>query len=175
MRGMNMEDQAQLSENKYSRRSRSADDREANNRAASERPPIVFGNISQFNFDESVLADRRYQFGWTPYIVANDEIHQQFDRAIQSGWECMEASDYPQLKRVYKHDPFKRREDEEELIRRGGQIAMRRKIELKQAEDKYYDEENFHKEQLVSIHTQEHPGGLRVFSHSRTKGSRPVF
>jgi len=163
------------SEPKYSRRSRSLDNRDSDDRAASERPPIVFGNQSQFNFSESILADKRYQFGWTPYIVSNEEIHQNYNKALDSGWECMEASEYPQLRRTYKHDPFRKREDEEEFIKRGGQIAMRRNMDIKEAEDKHFDEENFHRQQMVDVHKMDTPGGTRVFSHSRTRSSRAEF
>lgn len=162
--------ESENTEPKFSRRSRSADNRDSESRAGNERPPIVFGNVSRFNFDPSILADKRYEFGFTPYIVNNDQVMQNFDNAMYRGWECMEASEYPQAKRVYKHDPFRRRESEDDFIRVGGQIAMRRPIELKEAEDRYFDEENFHKEKLVEIHKGDSPGGTRVFSHSRTKG-----
>ena len=164
------------SEPKYSRRSRSLDNRDSDDRAASERPPIVFGNQSRFNLPESVLADKRYEFGWTPYMLRNEEMHQKFDDSMAKGWECVEASEYPQLRRTYKYDPFRKRTDgEEESIKVGGQICVKRKIEIKEAEDKHFNEENFHRQQMVDVHKMDSPGGTRVFSHSRTRSSRAEF
>jgi len=173
-----MENQALTDENtepKYSRRSRSADQRESNGRAASERAPIVFGNVSRYNLDPSVLADRRYQFAWTPYVIANDEVHEKFDLAIERGWECVETTDYPTLRRTYKHDPFRKRESEDVTLKVGGQICMRRDVEIMEAEQKHFDEENFHRDQLVKVHQLDAPGGTRVFSQSRTKSAVAKF
>ena len=152
------------------RRSRSADSREADGRSVSERPPIVFSRISQFELGEAVDGDRgRYQFGWTRYIVANYEVQKDFYDSIRAGWEPLSASEYPQLIRTYK-DPFKKRGEEDEFIRVGGQIAMRRDLDIKESEDRYYDEENYHKGKLVEDHIS---SGTKILKQSRTRSLLP--
>lgn len=156
---------------KYSRRSRSKDSRDYDNRASKERPPIVFGHISKYNLDESILADTRYKFAFNAYMVRGEEIPQNFYTSQRNGWEPVEASEYPQARRIYKHDPFRKRESEDELIRVDGQILMRRDVETCEKEAQFFDEENYHKDNIVNMHKGDY-GGTRVFSHSRTRDSR---
>lgn len=152
------------------RRSRSADSRNADSRTVDDRPPIVFSRVSQFELGDAVDGDRgRYQFGWTRYIVANDEVQKDFYDSIRSGWEPLAVSEYPQLIRTYK-DPFKKRGEEDEFIRVGGQIAMRRELGIKESEDRYYDEENYHKGKLVEDHLS---SGTKIMTHSRTRSLLP--
>ena len=160
-------------EPRQSRRSRSLDSRDSDNRASQERPPIVFGNISRYNLDPSILADKRYRFSWVPYMVNNEEIHQYYDNAVRRGWEAVEATDYSQARRVFKKDPLRNRADEEEYMKVGGQICMRRKEEICKDEDKYFSEENAHRDKLVDLHKDTTPGGTRITGYSRTRSSRP--
>lgn len=145
----------------YSRRSRSADNRSSDSRSSNSRPPLVFGYGSKFNIDEQTRSDSRYQFGWVPYIVRNEETSLEFDNSIRSGWECALASDYPQMKRTYKHSPLTKRQDEDELIKRDGMVFMRREIELKEMEDKHFNEEQYHSNMLVNAAAQSDPSGTR--------------
>lgn len=163
------------SETNYSRRSRISDKRGTNCREATRRAPITFGNISQFNVVDSVLADRRYQFGWVPYIVNNQQVEIPYDNAVRDGWQCVESSEYHGLQRVYKHDPFNRRQDEDQLIRKGGQIFMKREVELKEAEEKYYDEERAHRDRLIKMHIKDSPSSVHIMSQHRSVEDRPRY
>jgi hypothetical protein len=162
------------SEIKLSRRSRSADNRGMNDRTAGERPPIVFGNNSRFNLDESVRVKARNEgkeVAFVPYSIRGQESYETCDNACEKGWEYTEASKYSSLKRNYNQDPFRRRESTDEFVKVGGQILMERSLELKEAEDRYFNEENFHRQTLVEQHKWQ-AGGNQVFSSSRTKDSR---
>lgn len=148
--------------------------RDSESRAGNERPPIVWGMGSQFNYDQSVIDDIRYQFGWVPYIIANDEVSIPYDNAIKQYWEPTPASEYAQLKRHYK-DPFNRgRETDEDFVKRGGLISMRRLKEYEKSEEAYYNEENNHKERVIDNYREATPGDVQMMSHSRVRG-RPVF
>lgn len=165
----NNEDLTSEDSPKFSRRSRTADHRSARSRAGDERAPIVFAHVSQFNIDETTRADKRYKFGYVPYIVGNDEVHLPYDNAVRKGWEKAPASEYSQLRRIHD-DPFRRRDAEDDFIRNGGQLMMRRPIEIDEAEDQHYIEENAHRDKMIAAHQIDTPGGMQVFSQSRTRG-----
>lgn len=151
------------------RRSRTGDKREADSRASNCRPAMSFETSSQYNLPESMLNNPVKQHGWSPYTIRNEQIEQNFELSLNTGWEVGEASTYPQMKRIYKHDPSRNRSHDDEMIVRGGQIFMDRELEIKKAEDQHYDEKNYHDKKLTDMHLN--PGsGLRVISQSRRRG-----
>lgn len=153
------------------RRSRTSEKREADSRSSNCRPAMSFETSSQYNLPESMLNNPLKQHGWSAYTIRNDQIQQNFDLSINSGWEVAEASAYPQMKRIYKHDPIRNRSHQDEMITQGGQIFMDRDIEIKEAEDRHFDEKSFHDRKLTDMHL-DHASGIKVLSHSRTRGYR---
>lgn len=151
------------------RRSRTAEKREADSRSSNARPAMVFETCSQFNVPQSMIDNHSKQFGWSAYTVRNDEVRQNFEVAMNMGWEVGEASAYPQVKRIYKHDPDRNRSHNDEIIWRGGQIFMDREMEIKEAEDRHFDEQNYHDRKLTDLH-MDPSSGMKVMSHSRTRG-----
>lgn len=133
-----------------SRRSRSATNRDSNPRGM-ERAPINFGTGSQFNIPLELRADGRYRFGWTPYILRNEEDFDKCDRAQDNGWIGVEADDYPSLVRSYKH----RENSREKLVKRGGTLLQRREEELCQEKDKENDEEMRHSAMISAMYERE--------------------
>jgi hypothetical protein len=135
-----------------SRRSRSANNRDSNPRGM-ERSPINFGTGSQFNLPLEVRADTRYRFGWTPFIVRNEEDMDKCDRAQDAGWLAVESEDYPSLVRSYKH----RENSREKLVKRGGTLLQRREEELCQRADENNDEEMRHNAMISAMYERENP------------------
>lgn len=138
------------------------DYRDSDMRSMNERPALVFRSGNQFNYGEAILSDKRYKFGWIPYIIANEEVHMPHDNAVSSGWELTSSDEYPSLKRTYR-DPFNRNRDSDDIIRVGGCLSMRIPVEIWNAENERYNEENAHQEKMVG----------NFMSHSRTKGNFP--
>jgi hypothetical protein len=167
----NMENTENTEPKNFSRRSRAADHRNSDSRSANSRPPLVFGFGSQFNIDEETLYDKRYEFGWTPYIVRNEDASLELERSDRRGWEDASADDYPQMKRTYKRGPLgkKVRNDEDDRITQGGMVFRRRPIELKEQEEQHYDEKQHHDNMVIQSAMKNGPSGARVSSHSRRK------
>lgn len=151
------------------RRSRTSEKREAESRSSNCRPAMAFETSSQYNLPESMLNNPVKQHGWSAYTIRNDEVPQNFDLSVNSGWEVAEASAYPQMKRIYKYDPFRNRSHNDEMIKQGGQIFMDRDLEIKEAEDRHFDEKNYHDRKLTDMHLNA-SSGIKVLSHSRTRG-----
>lgn len=142
--------------------------RSAESRVADERKPIVFAHVSEFNINPSILADTRYRFGFVPYMRRNNEIHTEYDRAVSMGWVKASKNEYAQAQRI--DDPFRRRHDEDDFVRTGGQIMMKRPVEIDDAERRHYDAENAHSDELIRARQFEGPSPLEVYSHSRRRG-----
>jgi len=145
-------EQAFAAEPKFpSRRTRSSEHRESNPRP--ERPPINFGTGSQFNIPMELRLDTRKRFGWTPYILRNEEHHEKCDKAQDKGWMAAEAADYPSLVRAYKH----RENDRERLVKRGGCLLQSRDEDICQQEDESNNEEMRHNAMISAMHVRENP------------------
>src|SRR3982751_3704375 len=117
--------------------SRSSTERKT--RIDDERPPIVFGGGSRFNFPESVvkkLKDSGKVVGFVVYSSGNIEQKENYFSAIDRGWRALDSREFPELSRQYSLSPFGKTE-EDYLIRRGGQIAMIRDKEIDDSERDY--------------------------------------
>lgn len=125
-------------ENRVTKRSRSGSGRESTAREIDERAPLAFGHMSRFHLPESILADKRYEFGWSAYMVRGEEFHQSYNNAKHKGWENLPPSEYSVLNKKYKNDPFRSREVENDSYYESGQIAMRRRVEDKKKEDQHW-------------------------------------
>jgi hypothetical protein len=157
----------------FSRRSRTEEHRSSDSRSANTRPPLVFGYGSQFNIDEQTLSDKRYQFGWVPYIVRNEDASLEIERSDRVGWEDAPASEYPQMNRTYKHSRYgkRNRNDEDDTITRGGMVFRRRGIEFKEEEERHYDEKQYHDSMVIQSAMKNGPSGKHATVHSRKKAT----
>ena len=127
------------------RRSRNADTRDFEGRSVTSRSPIAYGRISKFNLPEEFIKDyeaKGYVVGFIVYSLANSEHRENYYQAIDRGWIPVKASDHPSLVRNYQNNPFGKKDEMDEFIIRGGQIAMIRRQEDHDAEKGYYDSEN---------------------------------
>lgn len=173
-----MEDQTLTPETKqvFCRRTRSSDTREHDSRSANERPPITFGGGTGFNLPQSVLDDKKFRFSFKEYSTRGNEDYSKCQSAEDAGWDTVEASEYPALKRSYKCNPRKRdRDTDDDLIRYQGQICYKRSEEICQLEDKHNDEKLNHDETLLNAYKKESPYDAIVDGYSRRKARLPSF
>lgn len=150
---------------------RSASSREAKGRISKERPPIVFGAGSRFNLPESVVKKIRedgQEPGFVVYSSGNTEQRENYDNAVERGWKPIQKCDYPELSRQSELSPFGKRE-EDQLIRRGGQIAMVRDSEIHEAEQDYYDSEKQRQQYMADMYKQSDPRYPKPFMDERTR------
>lgn len=150
---------------------RAVSERGSETRVAEMRDPIVFGGNSRFNVPSQVLRDDPdHVYGFVVYSSGNTEQKENYYEAMDRGWKPVSASEHPSLARNYSMSPFKSNEAEEELIRRGGQILMKRTVELQRAEDEHYDAEKQRQDYMAEMYRQVDPRYPKPFMDSRTKG-----
>jgi hypothetical protein len=150
---------------------RSASERGAKSRTAEERAPIVFGGGSRFNLPLNVvkkLRENGKEPGFVVYSSGNEEQKENYYNALDRGWKPLQACDYPELSRQYEMSPFAQKE-ESQLIRRGGQIAMTRDIELHNAEKDHYDSEKQRQQYMADMYKQTDPRYPKPFTDERTR------
>lgn len=153
------------------RSTRSASSREAQSRTMEERPPIVFGLGSRFNLPDSVvkrLKEAGKVPGFVVYSSGNVEQKENYYNATDRHWKPLVASDFPELARQYELTPFSTKE-EDQLIRRGGQIAMVRDKEIDDAEKKHYDEANRREQYMIDMYKQSDPRLPKPFLDERKR------
>lgn len=150
------------------RRSRSTENRNFESRSASERPPIVFNRGSRFNVPESVLkSDDDHAYSYIVYSSGNIEQKENYNDAIDRFYQPVLASDHPDLARNYEMNPFGDR-GEEQLIKRGGQVLMKRKKEIHEAENAHYDAENYRQQYMAEMYKQADPRYPKPFKDDRS-------
>lgn len=154
-----------------SRSSRAASSRSAGSRTLGERSPIVFGLGSRFNLPPSVVKKLKEAGkipGFIVYSSGNTEQKENYYGAMDRGWRPLLASEFPELSRQYELSPFSTKE-EDQLIRRGGQIAMVRDAEDDQAEKEHYDSENKRQEYMSDMYKQTDPRYPKPFLDERRR------
>lgn len=159
-------------EAKSPRASRNAESRAFEGRVAAERPPIVFGAGSRFNLPPSLVKrfkDDGKSVCFVVYSSGNVDQKENYDNAIERGYQPLTASMAPELARQYELSPFGTRDEADQLIRRGGQIAMIRDTEIHEAEDKYYDSENQRQQYMADMYKQADPRYPRPFMDERKR------
>lgn len=160
---------------KVTRNSRNVESRAFESREANERPPIVFGGGSRFNLPSSVvqkLRDNDQEPGFVVYSSGNAEQKENYYNAIDRGWRPLSALEHPELARQYEMSPFGARE-EDQLIRRGGQIAMVRDTATHIAEQDYYDSEKQRQEYMADMYKQTDPRYPKPFMDERSRRKMP--
>lgn len=156
----------------HQRTPRSRESRSATSRTVSQRPPMTFGQ-SKFNLPLSVVQkarDNGQEMGFVVYSRGNEEQRENYDEAVFRGWRPLRTSDYPELAPPEALSPFgKRQEETENLIRRGGQVAMVRDTETHQAEQEYYDAEKERQRHLAEMYKTDDLGRPRVLIDQRSR------
>lgn len=140
-------------------------------RTEDERPPIVFGGGSRFNFPANIIKKLQNDgkvLGFVVYSSGNVDQKENYFNAIERGWKPLDAREYPELLRQYELSPFGVKE-EDHLIRRGGQIAMIRDKDIDDAERDYYDSEKQRQEYMSAMYAQSDPRYPKPFMDERTK------
>ena len=157
------------------RAARSTESRAHEGRISNERPPIVFGSGSRFNIPISVIKDDPdHAYSFVVYSSGNEEQKENYFDAIDRGYKPVPASEHPSLARNYELSPFERREDGDQLIRRGGQVLMKRPIELHDAENEHYDSEKQRQEYMADMYKQSDPRHPKPFLDERKRGRSRV-
>ena len=138
-----------------SRRSRTTESRAFESRVPSQRSPIVFGTASRFNVPAEVMKDDPdHKYGFVVYSSGNVEQRENFYEAMDRGWKPVPAAEHPSLARNYELSPFGNREEGDQLIRRGGQILMKRPLDIHEAEEEHYDSEKKRQQYMSDMYKQ---------------------
>lgn len=152
------------------RASRSTESRAFESRVAEERPPIVFGGGTRFNVPPSVMKDDPdHVYGFVVYSSGNTEQKENYYEAMDRGWKPVPAAEHPSLSRGYEMTPFERREEGDQLIRRGGQILMKRTTETHTAEQDYFDSEKQRQQYMADMYKQNDPRYPKPFMDERKR------
>lgn len=136
-----------------------------------ERPPIVFGGGSRFNFPDTVIKKLEKTdkvLGFVVYSSGNLEQKENYFNAIDRGWKPLDSREFPELSRQYELSPFGKSE-EDYLIRRGGQIAMIRDKDIDDAERDHYDSEKHRQEYMADMYTQQDSRLPKPFMDERSR------
>lgn len=139
------------------RRSRSSGGRESSNRSIELRKPIAFGHISRFFFPESVNADEENECSWAAIMLRGEDFRESYNRAVHKGWTKLDPSRYPDLKRIYKNDIFRKRELESDAIFESGQIALVRPSEAAKEEKKYWSDKRRSSLESINRYIEDKP------------------
>lgn len=151
------------------RASRATESHSYEGRVTEERPPIVFSENSRFNVPQAIKdADPLHSYSYIAYMSGGTEKRDEYYDAIHRRYfKPVRASENPILARRYELDPFDKK-DEDDLIKVGGQILMKRPIEAKEAEDKYYDEKNSRNAYISEMHNSRDLSRPRMIRDERS-------
>lgn len=154
-----------------SRTSRAALNRGSTSRVSESRPPITFGGGSRFNLPTSVvqkLKDAGKVPGFVVYSSSNEEQKENYFAAMERGWKPLTANEFPELARQYELSPFSTKEADQ-LIKRGGQIAMVRDKETDNAEKEHYDSERERERMMLQQYSWD-GGNVKPIIDQRKRG-----
>lgn len=157
---------------KSRRASRSTESRSYEARVTEERPPIAYGDGSRFNLPKEVIEkykDNGYSLSFVMYMCGKEEDKENYFSAIERGYTPVMASELPQLARRYSLSPFSQKE-EDSLVRRGGQVLMKRLSDVDIAEKENYSEMHARQRIMSELHKQTDPGKPRVMFDERSRG-----
>lgn len=137
------------------RLSRATEKRSYESRVTESRAPITFSEGSGFNVPAHIReSDPNHSYAYIPYICAGKELEHEYSDAIfNRGFQPVKATDHPSLSRRYHMSPFAERKDDD-LIKMGGQVLMKRPLEYKQAEDRVFDEKIARDNYIRKMHSQ---------------------
>lgn len=161
-------------ETRTTRRSRTTDNRSFESRGAVERAPLVYGTGSRFNFPAEAIQrfhDQGYELNYVVISSGNTDQKENYFNAMDRGHIPLLASEDPSLARNYNMNPFGSRDDADQFIKKGGQIATKRKIEDAKVERDYYDGENKRDQYMTDMHkmSMNNPGAPRPFLDERKR------
>ena len=95
---------------KTTRRStRSMQNRSKDSRVTEERPPVSYSMGSKFNLPKSLVENMRkagYEPGWIVYSRGKEEDKENYFDAIDREYQCVPASEAPELARRYEMNIF---------------------------------------------------------------------
>lgn len=152
------------------RASRSSERRIHESRSADERTraPIVFGEGSAFNVPSAVReSDPEHSYSYIAYSSGGKDLRQEYEDAVyRRGFQPVKRSSHPLLNRNMVDSPFGREEDDD-LIKYGGQILMKRPVETAKAEDDFYNERNARQNYIRELHSNSNPGSPKVIQDER--------
>jgi hypothetical protein len=153
-------------------RERRSSSRNADNRISSERPAldmdISFG--SKFNIPAPVQeTDPDYVHGFVAYMANNEQLDDVVEDAMERGWFPCPKSDHPLMGRNYSNLSGGFRETNNEFTRKGGQIHMKRKKELHEAENKKFTSQNQRQDELRNYHRRDDPNSNSPIQYFNNK------
>lgn len=152
------------------RTSRNAESRVHDGRISEEsgRTPIVFGEGTAFNVPEAVrLSDPEHAYAYVPYHSGGVDLRHEYEDAVyRRGFQPVKRSSHPLLKRNMVDSPFAREEDDD-LIKYGGQVLMKRTVEMQKAEERFYDEQNSRQNYIRELHSNQNLGAPKIFQDER--------
>lgn len=158
---------------KYTRRSRALDSRNFESRTVDQRPTFVYRGGSKFNVPLDVTdSDPDHVYSYVVYSSGNFEQRENYYEAMDRGWKPVAASQHPSLARNYNINPFGTRDEGDQLIRKGGQVLMKRTIEEDDAEKAFYDAENRRQQYMSDMYKQQDPRMPRPFLDDRSSPRR---
>ncbi len=151
------------------RSSRATENRSYDGRVTEERPPIVYSNGTRFNLPTDLInGDPDHKYSFIVYSSGNQEQKENYFEAIDRGYQPVRASEHPTLARRYNLSPFDRKE-EDDLIKRGGQILMKRPSDVHKAEEDYYNERTHRQNYMADMYKQHDPRLPRPFMDERKR------
>ena len=139
------------------------------------RAPIVFGEGSAFNVPEAIrLSDPEHSYSYIAYTSGGKDLRSEYDDAVyRRGFQPVKRSSHPLLGRSLVDSPFGR-QDDDDLQKVGGQILMKRPIEVAKAEEEYYSERVARQNYIRNMHANANPGTPRIMDDNRMFGGIPI-
>jgi len=142
-----------------------------NKNYVNRRAPITVARGSFFNVPREVLdSDPDHSYSFIPYYSGGQELLEVYEEAVHvDGFRPVKRSSHPLLKRQTVETPFSRKEDDD-LVKVGGQILMKRPIEYKIEDDKNDEALIRAQDAMKEMHRSDNMGVTRVINDTRSFG-----
>lgn len=154
-----------------SRTSRSSDLRSHDGRVSisGTRAPVSFATGSRFNVPKEVIeSDPDHSYEYIAYQSGGVDLTSEYDEAVyRRGFAPVERSQHPTLSRNDIANPFGKKQ-EDNLVKQGGQILMKRPIEVKKAEDDFFNEFTARQNYIKQMHSNRDPGSTKMLADERS-------
>jgi hypothetical protein len=152
----------------FDRTPRLAEERHNIARPHSIRPALNFGKLGRFNIDPIIQARfPHHVLAWVVYTRANEEERENYEYAIERGYIPVMKEEIAEYNRSAYMSPFDREQKgNDQLIRRGGQIMMKRLKEDHEAESNYWANEHLRQQDTRALFEVE---GFRPSFHDMRK------
>lgn len=168
---------SELKTNSNTRASRSSESRLHEGRIAeiADRPILTFGENSGFNVPAQVReSDPEHEYCYVAYHSGGTDLRQQYEDAVyHRGYQPVKRSMHPLLKKNIVDSPFARAEDDD-LIKYGGQILMKRPVEVAEQENSFFNERDIRQNYIRDLHTNSNPNAPRLIQDERRWGNRII-